>query len=483
MTMPDHTPKPPPARRSFLARIITGALLAVPFLAPRRAAAATLAKDSTLLGATSVPSGASLTISSGATLAVADGATVSGIAKPLKYSSTVITQLLAGDNITLTPGANGVLTIAATASGGGGSGITAEGGAITSIIAGDNITLTRSAGGALTIASTGGDSDTVAPAAHYAVFELPLGIFDRSKTDFELKGSVNNFTGLAQDALCYFFGSQYGNQQSTHGRIGLTERVFYTDDLGGAAADADHGEARKWREMDFAKSLHEQRATSVSAIGGVLVVVPCAPLNPQIREDNAALRFVWQRVSAAGMEEVWQPVTPRWCRYAPAGAPPDIPPPSGEGGGDSQWVTYYERRCFAEDTTLGATARIVAELIGRGHAGRTLFYRVRRSADGETTYQHLHTFTASGIDAWEFSLDSTPASDPTSQKYTWEYLLRWQGSPADAEAWREATWRVSLTTPDRILFGGALVRRWFDPTNGAHPTTLTNWDYSEFISA
>jgi hypothetical protein len=140
----------------------------------------------------------------------------------------------------------------------------------------------------------------------HAVFEIPLGILG-AWTDFELKGSRNNFSGLATDALVYFFGSQYGDGQSTHGRIGVTEAVYFTDDLAGT----DHGGARRWRKMDMSRSLAEQRSSPSARVGGVVVVVPLAG-NPNLSPNDTALRFVYQRATPTALEECWVPIVPKW---------------------------------------------------------------------------------------------------------------------------------------------------------------------------
>ena len=152
----------------------------------------------------------------------------------------------------------------------------------------------------------------------YAVFEIPFpqaGNF----TDFELKGSVNNFIGTGTQALCYFYGSQYGYSSSTHPQIGLTLDTFYTEDLAGT----DHSAARRWRRQNPAISIFQQRANSSSRVGGVVVVVPICPANPMITPDNALLTFSYQYVSAGGMDENWRPILPKWLHTPPSPIPWD----------------------------------------------------------------------------------------------------------------------------------------------------------------
>jgi hypothetical protein len=266
------------ARRRAAVKIVLAALAWLGL--GRRADAAPTLKDSVLSGTTSVASGASLTIAAGATLSVSAGATLSGLSRPLTIAAGgVVRSIAAGDNISLSLDAQGRLTIVSTVSVG-------EGG-------------------------TGGEPDErYALAPRFAVFCLPLGVGGAKWTDFELKGSVNNFEGFSAEALVYFYGSQYGTQQSTHGRIGETTAVYYTDDLVGQ----DHGAARKWRLQDVSRSLAEQRSSYGAIIGGVVVVIPCSEV---IRPTNPALRWVWQRVSPAVLEEVWVPVLPSWVVTAP----------------------------------------------------------------------------------------------------------------------------------------------------------------------
>jgi hypothetical protein len=143
-------------------------------------------------------------------------------------------------------------------------------------------------------------------------------------TDFELKGSANNFEGLAEQALVYFYGSAYGSGVSTHGAIGNTKAVYYTDDHG----KTNHGAARKWRKQNTGKSLFQQKSP-YGTVGGVIVVVPVdATINPH----NPNLLFVYQRVSATATEETWTPIMPKWCivdpRPADQAVPADsLPPP------------------------------------------------------------------------------------------------------------------------------------------------------------
>jgi hypothetical protein len=129
-------------------------------------------------------------------------------------------------------------------------------------------------------------------------------------TDFELKGSVNNFEGVAENALVYFYGSAYGAGTSTHGAIGVTKAVFFTDDT----AKADHGAARKWRVQDATRSLWQQKVVDGSIIGGVVVVVPVTDI---IHPHNSNLIFSYQRVSADGLEETWVPIVPKWLIVDP----------------------------------------------------------------------------------------------------------------------------------------------------------------------
>ncbi|MDR0535576.1 MAG: hypothetical protein LBG65_04390 [Puniceicoccales bacterium] len=144
-------------------------------------------------------------------------------------------------------------------------------------------------------------------------------------TDFELKGSVNNFEGLAEQALVYFYGSAYGSLAGTHGPIGTTKAVYYTDTLGGS----DHGAARKWRRASPNFSIYQQKDTN-GVVGGVIVVVPVdATINPH----NPSLQFVYQRVGPARMEEIWVPITPKWLITDPrpidqdSGSDALLPPP------------------------------------------------------------------------------------------------------------------------------------------------------------
>jgi hypothetical protein len=228
---------PAATRRNFLHRLFTGSLLALPFLASKRAAGASLSRDTTLTGTTNVPNGATLNIAEGATLNIAEGAVITG----------------------------------------------------------------------LEVSNADGDGIIATRGPTHAIFQIPLGINGSQWCDFELKGSRNNFNGLAAEALCYFYGSQYGDAQSSHGRIGITEAVYFTDDLGGT----DHAAARKWRKQDTSRSLYEQRQASNSVIGGVIVMVPLAG-NAWLNPNDTNLRFVYQRVSPSTMEEVWVPILPQW---------------------------------------------------------------------------------------------------------------------------------------------------------------------------
>ncbi|MDR0536190.1 MAG: hypothetical protein LBG65_07615 [Puniceicoccales bacterium] len=158
-----------------------------------------------------------------------------------------------------------------------------------------------------TLTGTGTPQDPLGVARPlYAIFEIPLGIMHSGVSDFEIKGSVNNFEGLASQALCYFYGSAYGSLESSHGPIGNTIEVYYTDDLNGE----DHAAARKYRRQDRSRSLLEQK---VGQIGGVMVVVA---VDANIRPDNDNLCFVYQRVGVL-MEERWVPILPRWTRSYP----------------------------------------------------------------------------------------------------------------------------------------------------------------------
>jgi hypothetical protein len=145
------------------------------------------------------------------------------------------------------------------------------------------------------------------------------GSSNNTWTDFELKGSVNNFEGNSDNALVYFYGSagEVGGTV-THPAIGTTLAVYYTDDMGGT----DHAAARKWRAKDASKSLYEQRENDNSTIVGVVVVVPIddAVINPH----NPNLTFVYQRLNPMEMEEKWMPIAPVWTVVAPFG---ESPPP------------------------------------------------------------------------------------------------------------------------------------------------------------
>jgi hypothetical protein len=182
----------------------------------------------------------------------------------------------------------------------------------------DHSELTIRKGGSLTI--EGGGAITANAGAYingfgihrptHAVFTIPLGIYSPGIADFELKGSVNNFEGLAEQALVYFWGSANGGGTATHGPIGTTKAVYYTDNLGGT----DHAAARKWRVANPTTSIYSQRADPQSVIGAVVVVVPITDV---INPENSRLVFVYQRVSPSAMEEIWVPILPQWVSKAP----------------------------------------------------------------------------------------------------------------------------------------------------------------------
>jgi hypothetical protein len=245
-------------------------------------------------GANAVASGGSLTIAPGASLVAADGAIVSGIARPLTDGAgDVVRSIVAGDNITLTRNSEGRLTIASAGGGGATDG-----------------TITPPTGPNDPVVAVGGSA--VGGSARFAVFDIPLGV-NGAWTDFELKGSTNNFQGLADVALVYFYGSQYGDGASSHGRIGWTHSVFYTDDLAGT----DHGAARQWRRQDMSRSIAAQRYSSGSRVGGVVVIVG---VDDNVNPSNPNLRFVYQRVSPSLLEECWVPITPKWVGALPSEA-------------------------------------------------------------------------------------------------------------------------------------------------------------------
>jgi hypothetical protein len=157
----------------------------------------------------------------------------------------------------------------------------------------------------------------------FAIFDIPIGINDPQFTDFEIKGSINNFgeSPFGGPPLCYFYGSQYGNNVGpNHGaRIGLTKTVYFTDSQWGGSHDI----ARRWRIQLPTKSILQMRASDSSVIGGATVVVPALHLpsagagGSGLPSDNYRLSFVYQRVSPTAMEENWVPITPRWVFQDP----------------------------------------------------------------------------------------------------------------------------------------------------------------------
>jgi hypothetical protein len=154
----------------------------------------------------------------------------------------------------------------------------------------------------------------IARAPRYAVFQFPLGLDDNMWTDFEIKGSVNNFDGSADNALVYFYASAgSAGGTITHGAIGQTHAVYYTDDLGGK----NHGAARKWRRFDGNGGIFNSMDSESSTIGGIVVVVPVD--DEVINPHNGDLIFVYQRVSPTSMEEIWVPIIPQWTVVAPLG--------------------------------------------------------------------------------------------------------------------------------------------------------------------
>jgi hypothetical protein len=250
---------PPNPRRNFLSRALTvagAAALGTAAMFPRRARAAMGLAGAKLSGNTTLPYAAVLSAQTGASIEV-------------KASASLVIRN--GATITAEPGA---------------------------LINGFNV-----GGGALT--------------PQFALFEIPLGIYGAVWTEFELKGSINNFNGATGNgpALIYFYGSQYAGTTNGNGhggaQLGITANVYYTTNTG------DHTADRAWRIQPTYLSITQ--ASAVFGGVGTNAVIVCVPIygNPEIRPNNPNLRFIYQRVSATFMEEKWMPILPRWSAVMP----------------------------------------------------------------------------------------------------------------------------------------------------------------------
>jgi hypothetical protein len=156
------------------------------------------------------------------------------------------------------------------------------------IIGGTN-TRTRVSGNTLTV-------DEIA--ATYPVFRLPLG---GSYTDFELKGSTNNF---ASEVHAYYLVSSGTNEIADD----QSAFVYYTDS---GAADV-----RKWIKATNGVSINSQIVDTNSIVGYVMVYpsVQASWLN----RDNTNLVWSWVRFDGvafeldAGGRQIWNPIEPQW---------------------------------------------------------------------------------------------------------------------------------------------------------------------------
>lgn len=135
----------------------------------------------------------------------------------------------------------------------------------------------------------------------YPVFRLPMG---SSWTDFELKGSTNNFTNLV-----YFYISS-GTNTLSWGDSNCW--AFYSDDYG--------ADVRRWNKAAYGASIYSQLASTNSYVDTIYVYPShdcLVPWQDWMQKTNTNLVWSWVRFDGVDFEKNVDGTKQRWNLIRP----------------------------------------------------------------------------------------------------------------------------------------------------------------------
>ncbi|EIP96812.1 hypothetical protein OpiT1DRAFT_01237 [Opitutaceae bacterium TAV1] len=287
---------------------------------------ATPIKDARLTGDATIPDGSTLTIASGGLIVGWENAIRFDGGVFLSSQLSMPTVPPSDPPVVMLPAASGTLALTSdlasyvpssrTISA---AGLATGGGSLSA-----NRTITVTA--ANTAEATGGTATNRAmtPAAtraaidgraKAAVFTIPLG---GSYTDFELKISTTNFTGVSPKLYIYYHSPDPAQTSIT--QYGPTPDVYFTDS-GYSGTGGDH---RSYRKQSANQSIWQMRSDSNAVIPTVKAVVP---VDATVRPTNADLVYVYCRIGATDYERdaagrvIWYQVEPSWVYQLPSYLP------------------------------------------------------------------------------------------------------------------------------------------------------------------
>lgn len=149
----------------------------------------------------------------------------------------------------------------------------------------------------------------------YAVFTLDLG---DNYTDFELKGTTNNWSG---GGMVWFYHSPDPQKAVIWQQIwNVRPDVYFTDSQYVKPGDANMNQ-RTWRKQSATQSIAAMRSNTNSVIGSVTVVI--GDTGGAISPTNRSLIFSWCRMTPTGPEadasgrSIWRTARPEWVAEIP----------------------------------------------------------------------------------------------------------------------------------------------------------------------